>query len=190
MLLLKSRPEILFHKGVDPPKDLVKNDDWTNGSEQNFLLTPIQTFYENTNIFVTGGTGFLGVLLIEKLLISCPGISKIYMLLRTKKGKAVQSRLDELLEDDVNIVFHCAATVRFNETLRKACFINVRGVREVVKLAHQMPNLKSFIHVSTAYSNCIHNFIKEEIYPPPIDYNKLLNVVEALPDDALEIITH
>ena len=28
----------------------------------------IQKFYENSNVFITGGTGFLGKLIIEKLL--------------------------------------------------------------------------------------------------------------------------
>lgn len=62
-------------------------------------LTPIQQFYSGANIFITGGTGFLGQILIEKLLRSCPTISTIYMLIRSKKGKDVHSRADEIFED-------------------------------------------------------------------------------------------
>lgn len=32
-------------------------------------------FYKNKNIFITGGTGFLGIALIEKLLRTTPGVS-------------------------------------------------------------------------------------------------------------------
>lgn len=89
----------------------------------------------------------------------------------------------------MDVIFHGAATVRFDEAIKKASVINVRAVRDVVELARQMPNLKSFIHISTAYSNCVHSFIKEEIYPPAMDYRKLLNVIESLPDDILAVIT-
>lgn len=60
--------------------------------------TPIQNFYKDTAIFITGSTGFIGQLLLEKLLRSCPAISTIYILVRNKKGKNVQSRVDEIFE--------------------------------------------------------------------------------------------
>lgn len=46
-------------------------------------------------IFLTGGTGFLGKILIEKLLRSFPQIGTIYVLIRPKKGKDMKTRLDE-----------------------------------------------------------------------------------------------
>lgn len=64
-------------------------------------LTPIQSFYNDATIFITGTTGFLGQLLLEKLIRSCPGISTIYILVRNKKGKDVQTRVDEMLENTV-----------------------------------------------------------------------------------------
>ncbi|XP_076658436.1 fatty acyl-CoA reductase wat [Halictus rubicundus] len=64
-------------------------------------LTPIQKFYYGQSIFVTGGTGFMGKLLIEKLLRECPGISFIYILVRPKKGKDVHQRVEELFDDPV-----------------------------------------------------------------------------------------
>lgn len=35
--------------------------------------------------------------LLEKLLRSCPGVSKIYLLIRPKKGQDAQERLQQLL---------------------------------------------------------------------------------------------
>jgi len=46
-----------------------------------------------------------------------------------------------LLVSNVSIVFHVAATVRFDEPIRDAIIKNVRGTREVVGLAAQMKNL-------------------------------------------------
>lgn len=62
-------------------------------------LTPIQRFYSGSTVFITGGTGFLGRILIEKLLRSCPELSTIYLLIRPKKGKGMHERVDELFDD-------------------------------------------------------------------------------------------
>jgi fatty acyl-CoA reductase len=32
--------------------------------------------------------------------------------------------------------------------------MNIEGTRMMVELAKKMPNLKAFVHVSTAYSHC------------------------------------
>lgn len=42
----------------------------------------IADFYANKSVFVTGGTGFLGTVLIEALLSTSPDIGKIYVLVR------------------------------------------------------------------------------------------------------------
>ena len=73
-----------------------------NYSSENLNLTPIQEFYNGQSIFITGGTGFMGKLLIEKLLRSCPGIAFIYILVRPKKGKDVYQRTEELFDDPVS----------------------------------------------------------------------------------------
>lgn len=46
------------------------------------------------------------------------------------------------LIENVNFVFHCAATVKFNEPLELATEINVQGTANVLALAAQMKNLK------------------------------------------------
>jgi hypothetical protein len=63
--------------------------------------TEIQEFYRGANVLVTGATGFMGKVLVEKLLRSCPHLSNIYLLVRSKKGKNSESRLEEIFDDPV-----------------------------------------------------------------------------------------
>jgi fatty acyl-CoA reductase len=52
----------------------------------------------------------------------------------------------ELLCQEVNIVFHVAATVRFDEKLKTAVHINVRSTKHLLDLARLMPHLKVGLH--------------------------------------------
>ncbi|KAF2904770.1 hypothetical protein ILUMI_01406 [Ignelater luminosus] len=61
----------------------------------------IKPFYSNANIFLTGGTGFFGKVIIQKLLRTCDDISGLYLIVREKKGKSTTERLGELFNDPV-----------------------------------------------------------------------------------------
>ncbi|KAG5341870.1 FACR1 reductase, partial [Acromyrmex heyeri] len=59
-------------------------------------------YFSNLFIFcLVGGTGFLGKMLTEKLLRSCPDISTIYLMIRSQKDKCPKNRLDEMLENSL-----------------------------------------------------------------------------------------
>ena len=63
---------------------------------QNKMAGVIQ-FFEGQNIFVTGATGFLGKVLLEKLLRACPDVGNIFLLLRPKKGKEPTERVKNIV---------------------------------------------------------------------------------------------
>jgi fatty acyl-CoA reductase len=48
----------------------------------------------------------------------------------------------QMLEEKVSIVFHAAASVRFDDTLKYATIMNARATREVMLLARNMKSLK------------------------------------------------
>lgn len=48
----------------------------------------------------------------------------------------------KLIEENVHIVLHGAATVKFDEKIRLAANINARGTLELLKIATRMPNLQ------------------------------------------------
>lgn len=61
----------------------------------------IVEFYEGRSVFITGATGFMGKVLVEKLLRCCPGVSNLYLLMRPSKGKDVSCRLQEFIDNQV-----------------------------------------------------------------------------------------
>jgi fatty acyl-CoA reductase len=62
--------------------------------------SPIKEFLKDKTIFLTGGFGFIGKLLIEKLL-RCD-VKRIYLLVRPKKGKSLAERFENLLKEPVS----------------------------------------------------------------------------------------
>jgi len=65
----------------------------------------IPRWYAGQKIFVTGATGFMGKILVEKLLRCCPDVSTIYIIIRNKKGRTATQRLEDFLNCPVGIFF-------------------------------------------------------------------------------------
>ncbi|KAJ8687689.1 hypothetical protein QAD02_023483 [Eretmocerus hayati] len=61
----------------------------------------VANFFRGKSVFVTGGTGFLGIALVEKLLRSCPDVGSIYLLIRKKRGKTAQDRIQDIIKNSV-----------------------------------------------------------------------------------------
>ncbi|CAH8363383.1 unnamed protein product [Eruca vesicaria subsp. sativa] len=59
-------------------------------------------FLKGKSYFVTGATGFLGKVLIEKLLRASPEIGKIFILVKSKNQESANKRLyDEIISSDL-----------------------------------------------------------------------------------------
>ena len=59
----------------------------------------------------------------------------------------------QTLTENVSVIIHSAATLKFNERLDVALNTNVKGSIRLLELAKECKKLKSFIYVSTAYVN-------------------------------------
>merc|ERR1712106_610378 len=99
-----------------------------------------------------------------------------------------ESDTEELISN-VNVVFHAAATVKFDEALKLSLQMNVMGTKRILELCHKMEKLVALIHVSTAYCNCDRGEVKEMVYPPPIDPHRLIDLVDWMDDDTFNHLT-
>lgn len=54
----------------------------------------IKEFYDGKTIFLTGTTGFVGKVVLEKILRSLPNIKKLFVMVRDKKGMSVRQRFE------------------------------------------------------------------------------------------------
>lgn len=93
------------------------------------------------------------------------------------------------LIEQTNIVFHCAANVRFDQALAGAVNMNLLGTDRVLKLAVQMTQLKVFTHVSTAYCQCNEDVLEERAYSAPNDPLAIATMTKNLDSEILEFLT-
>lgn len=92
----------------------------------------------------------------------------------------------KLLCNEVNIVIHAAADVRFNIPLMVLVRSNVRGTRELLEIAKKMSHLEVFAYVSTAYSHCSRDVVEEKFYDPPMNPDFWLRVLDSFIDSPVE----
>jgi hypothetical protein len=74
---------------------------WQDSSEEAFGKQTIERFYQSRYIFITGGTGFIGKVLLERLLRCCPDVAGIFLLTRPKKGRTPFQRAEDLCTSPV-----------------------------------------------------------------------------------------
>lgn len=54
----------------------------------------VKDFYRGKNLFITGCTGFLAKVILEKLFRTCPDIGKIYIMVRPKRKVTPMARIE------------------------------------------------------------------------------------------------
>ncbi|KAJ3641616.1 hypothetical protein Zmor_028113 [Zophobas morio] len=92
----------------------------------------------------------------------------------------------DILVNETTCIIHIAATIKFNEHLRMAAYVNVRAVQDLLNLAKQVRDLKAMVHVSTAYSNCNQkHLIKEQFYEPGMTATELLTMLDSVDDETI-----
>ncbi|XP_013192603.1 fatty acyl-CoA reductase 1 isoform X3 [Amyelois transitella] len=134
----------------------------------------VSQFFAGKHVFITGATGFMGKVLVERLLSTCADVGRIYLLMRSKKDHSPEQRLQEL-----------KASQAF-DNLRQSQPSQLEKLR-IVAGDIMLPGLgisqegledlqEAFVHVSTAYSNPELSTVEERVYPPPVPLDYLLDL--------------
>jgi fatty acyl-CoA reductase len=91
----------------------------------------------------------------------------------------------QMVLNDTDIVFHLAATLKLEATLKPSVEMNLIGTRNVISLAKRMPNLKTMIHLSTAFCNSEQQIMEEKVYDCTVDPNDLIRCAEWMKEDTM-----
>ncbi|XP_003486201.1 putative fatty acyl-CoA reductase CG5065 isoform X1 [Bombus impatiens] len=210
--------------------DTINKETNENGTNEGLNKTnSLEEFYAGSGILVTGGTGFLGVGLLEKLMRVCPRIAAIYILIRPKTNETIEQRFKKVMDnpiydgikakntslfnrvypvkgdvslpdlglsredrnlllEKVNIVFHSAATVRFNEPLDVAVNVNTKGTARVIELWNELKHPISFVHVSTAFSNANLHEIEEKVYTTSLKPSDVIDICDKFDKTSINVM--
>lgn len=94
----------------------------------------------------------------------------------------------KMIEAGISVVFHSAATVRFNEPLKDAIEINVGGTQAILKLCKKFKRMQALVYVSTAYSNCNLQRIEEVVYESNIPAQGILQTSRWMTEGQMEAL--
>lgn len=189
-------------------------------------LNSVQQFYAGKTIFITGGSGFMGKVLIEKLLYSCSDVKELIILMRAKRGKSASERVEDFvnipafsrilkekpevmkkispvwgdisapnlgLSDEhfkkvvgsCQMVFHMAASLKLEATLKPNILTNLTATKYVLNLARQMKHLVQFVHLSTAFCYEDQEVLHEKVYDFHHNPEDLIKCAEWMSEEAM-----
>lgn len=89
----------------------------------------ISEYYRGKTILVTGASGFIGKVLIWKLLKSCSHLDTIYILVRPKYGNDIQFRVTEMLQAPVSVQYNYILVYVVDEAPSDGSFFPIRSLR-------------------------------------------------------------
>ncbi|CAD1481289.1 unnamed protein product, partial [Heterotrigona itama] len=95
-----------------------------------------------------------------------------------------------ILIEKVNVVYHAAAAVSFNQPLDEAVNINTKGTSRVIDLCKKLKHLISFIYVSTAYSNASKDLseIKEKVYTTSWEPSAVIDICDKQDKNSIALL--
>lgn len=86
------------------------------------------------------------------------------------------------------IVFHLAASLKLEATLKPNVEMNLTGTKRVIEMCKKMPRLMALLHLSTAFCNCDHEISREEVYDCLQEPSDLIRCAEWMSEEAMAIM--
>ncbi|KAL0881181.1 hypothetical protein ABMA27_002293 [Loxostege sticticalis] len=98
----------------------------------------------------------------------------------------IKPKDEQTLKDEVSVVIHSAATVKYREPMQVAMNINFEGTRRIMDLCKGMRNLESFVYISTAFCHLTKKVLYEKIYPAPATVDEIYDFIKKYNNDPVE----
>ena len=97
------------------------------------------------------------------------------------------SQTDESkIVSQVNLIYHLAATLDFEASLKTTMEINYLGTQRVLEMAAKCKELEAFVHVSSAYANSFRLDCHEQLYQLMAEPEDILKIIQESEPDQLE----
>lgn len=87
-----------------------------------------------------------------------------------------------------NVVFHMAASLKLEATLKPNVEMNLTGTKNVLDMCKEMKNLRAVLHLSTAFCNCDQDIMKEEVYEWPQKPLEFIRSAKWMSEEAMHIV--
>lgn len=89
--------------------------------------------------------------------------------------------------ETTEIVFHLAASLKLEATLKPNILANLTATKYVLDVANQMKQLVQMIHTSTAFCNVEHEVLEEKVYDFPHRPEDLIRCAEWMSEEAMAV---
>lgn len=89
--------------------------------------------------------------------------------------------------ESTEVMFHLAASLKLEATLKPNILMNLTGTKHVLDLAKQMKRLVHIIHTSTAFCNVEHAVMEEKVYDFPHQPEDLIRCAEWMSEESLAV---
>ena len=115
-------------------------------------------------------------------------MSKIYLVtgdLMTPNLGLNEADLKRVTQN-TEVMFHLAATLKLEETLKPAIQMNLKGTQHTLDVAKQMKKLLQMVHTSTAFCNPEQVILYEKVYGHPDKPADLIRCADWMSESAME----
>ena len=87
--------------------------------------------------------------------------------------------------EKAEVVFHMAASLKLEATLKPNIIMNIVGTKNAINLAKQMRKLIQFVHLSTAFCNVEPKISEEKVYDFDHNPEDLINLTEWMSEESM-----
>lgn len=103
----------------------------------------------------------------------------------TSKRLGLSEEQYQQVVSNTNVVFHMAASLKLEATLKPNVEMNLTGTKYVMDMCKEMKNLDAVIHLSTAFCNSDQEIMYEDVYEWKEKPVEIMKCAEWMTEDAM-----